>query len=93
MGQVQTSNGVTTVAYFNHYCSGYSTSNPVFVMGYTNPTTRAENWVMAPFNTIVLDYLKTNQTMYASGNWDFSGATVTGLGIDTGNVKVVPVWG
>lgn len=93
MGQVQTSNGVTTVAYFNHYCSGYSTSNPVFVMGYTNPTTAAANWVMAPFNTIVLDYLKTNETMYASGNWDFSGATVTGLGIDTGNVKVVPVWG
>ena len=93
MGQVQTSSGVTTVAYFNHYCSGYSTSNPVFVMGYTNPTTAAENWVMAPFNTIVLDYLKTNETMYASGNWDFSGATVTGLGIDTGNVKVVPVWG
>lgn len=93
MGQVQTSSGVTTVAYFNHYCSGYSTSNPVFVMGYTNPTTSAANWVMAPFNTIVLDYLKTNETMYASGNWDFSGATVTGLGIDTGNVKVVPVWG
>ena len=93
MGQVQTSSGVTTVAYFNHYCSGYSTSNPVFVMGYTNPTTAAPNWVMAPFNTIVLDYLNTNQTMYASGNWDFSGATVTGLGIDTGNIEVVPVWG
>ena len=93
MGQVQTSNGETTVAYFNHYCNGYSTSNPVFVMGYTNPTTAAANWVMAPFNTIVLDYLKTNETMYASGNWDFSGATVTGLGIDTGNVTVVPVWG
>ena len=87
MGQVQTNGGKTTVAYFNHYCSGYSTSNPVFVMGYTNPTTAAANWVMAPFNTIVLDYLKTNETMYASGNWDFSGATVTGLG------KVVPVWG
>ena len=93
MGQVQTKDGITTVAYFNHYCSGYSNSNPVFVMGYTNPTTAAENWVMAPFNTIVLDYLKTNETMYASGNWDFSGATVTGLGIDTGNIKVVPVWG
>ena len=64
-------------------------------MGYTNPTTRAENWVMAPFNTIVLDYLKTNETMYASGNWDFSGATVTGLDIEipTGNITVVPVWG
>ena len=93
MGQVQTSGGKTTIAYFNHYCSGYSTSNPVFVMGYTNPTTAAANWVMAPFNTIVLDYLKTNETMYASGNWDFSGANVSGLGIDADGVKVVPVWG
>ena len=95
MGQVQLSNGVTTVAYFNHYCSGYSTSNPVFVMGYTNPTTSAANWVMAPFNNIVLDYLLKNQTMYASGNWDFSGATVSGLDIEvpTDNITVVPVWG
>ena len=95
MGQVQTNGGKTTVAYFNHYCSGYSTSNPVFVMGYTNPTTAAANWVMAPFNTIVLDYLMTNETMYVNGKWDFSGATVTGLDIEvpTDNITVVPVWG
>lgn len=68
-----------TVGYLNHYYSGYSTTSPVCVMGYTNPTSAAPNWVLAPYNNIALDYLLKDKTMYASGNWDFSQATVTGL--------------
>jgi hypothetical protein len=82
MGEVQLSNGKTTVGYFHHYCDGYSSTEPVFVMGYFNPTGLAHNWVLAPFNDIVLDYVAG--TMYAVGDWDFSQANVTGI---------TPVWG
>ena len=83
-----------SVAYFDHYYSGYSSSDPVFVMGYYNPTGRAPNWVMAPFNDIVLDYVQTNETMYVMGDWDFSQANVSGLsGVGGGDVTVTPVWG
>lgn len=95
MGQAELSSGQTTVAYFKHYCSGYSTSNPVLVMGYTNPSLQAPNWVLAPFYDIVLSYVETTETMYAQGKWDFSSATVSGLNIEvpTDKITVVPVWG
>ena len=92
MGEVETSSGKTTIGYFHHYCNGYSSSTPVFVMGYYNPTTASPNWVLAPFYNIALDYLASNETMYAIGNWDFSQATVSGL--DTsGEITVKAVWG
>ena len=79
-----------TVAYFDHYYSGYSSSDPVFVMGYYNPTGQAPNWVMAPFNDIVLDYV--SNTMYVIGDWNFSQANVSGLD-GVGGGDVIPVWG
>lgn len=69
-----------TVGYFNHYADSYSDTDPVMVMGYYNPTGISPNWVLAPFFNIALDYVLDNKTMYANGNWDFSQATVTGLG-------------
>lgn len=93
MGEVQLSSGKVTVGYFHHYCDGYSSVEPVLVMGYYNPTTAAPNWVLAPFNKIALDYLESNETMYAIGNWDFAQATVTGLDGIGGDITVTPVWG
>lgn len=94
MGEVQLSNGLTTIGYFHHYCKGYSSTDPVMVMGYSNPTTVSPNWVLAPFYNIALDYLLSDETMYAMGNWDFSNAVVSGLdGVGGGDVTVIPVWG
>ena len=70
--------GSNAVAYFNHFFSGYSSSEPLFVMGYMS-SAGAHGWVMAPFNDVVLNYVKSSETTYALGNWDFSHATVTGL--------------
>ena len=82
------------VGYLNHYFTAYSTSEPVCVMGYQQG--QLPNWILAPYNIPVLDFARKSSTSgltAALGEWDFSGATVTGLGIDTGNIKVVPVWG
>ena len=82
------------VGYLNHYFTAYSTSEPVCVMGYQQG--QLPNWILAPYNIPVLDFAKKDSisgVTAALGEWDFSGATVTGLGIDTGNLKVVPVWG
>ena len=82
------------VCYLNHYFTAYSTSEPVCVMGYQQG--QLPNWILAPYNIPVLDFARKSSTSgltAALGEWDFSGATVTGLGIDTGNIKVVPVWG
>ena len=82
------------VGYLNHYFTAYSTSEPVCVMGYQQG--QLPNWILAPYNIPVLDFAKKDSisgVTAALGEWDFSGATVTGLGIDTGNIKVVPVWG
>jgi hypothetical protein len=50
--------------------------------------------VLAPFFNIALNYLETNKTMYAMGNWNFSNADVTGLPESGGgDVTVTPVWG
>lgn len=67
------------VAYINHLYNGYSESDPVLVMGYTNPTGANPQWVLAPFFDISLTYMERNGTMYATGKWDFSQAEVTGL--------------
>ena len=82
------------VGYLNHYFTAYSTSEPVCVMGYQQG--QLPNWILAPYNIPVLDFARKSSTSgvtAALGEWDFSGATVTGLGIDTGNITVVPVWG
>ena len=82
------------VGYLNHYFTAYSTSEPVCVMGYQQG--QLPNWILAPYNIPVLAFARKSSTSgltAAMGEWDFSGATVTGLGIDTGNIKVVPVWG
>lgn len=68
-----------TIGYFHHYYDSYSTTDPVFVMGYYNPTKLHPNWVLAPFYNIALDYLLDDETMYAIGNWDFNQADVRGL--------------
>ena len=83
-----------SVGYLNHYFTAYSTSEPVCVMGYQQG--QLPNWILAPYNIPVLDFARKSSTSgltAALGEWDFSGATVTGLGIDTGNITVVPVWG
>lgn len=67
------------VAYINHFYNEFSESNPVLVMGYTNPTGANPQWVLAPFFDISLTYMERNGTMYATGKWDFSQAEVTGL--------------
>ena len=74
-----------TVGYFNHYADSYSTTDPVMVMGYYNPTGISPNWVLAPFFNISLDYVLNDKTMYAIGNWDFSQATVNLGDVSTGN--------
>ena len=82
------------VGYLNHYFTAYSTSEPVCVMGYQQG--QLPNWILAPYNIPVLAFARKSSTSgltAAMGEWDFSGATVTGLGIDTGNITVVPVWG
>ena len=82
------------VGYLNHYFTEYSTSEPVCVMGYQQG--QLPNWILAPYNIPVLAFARKSSTSgltAAMGEWDFSGATVTGLGIDTGNITVVPVWG
>ena len=68
-----------TIGYLHHYYDSYSATDPVCVMGYYNPTTKYPNWVLAPFYNIALDYLLSDETMYAIGNWDFNQADVRGL--------------
>ena len=84
------------VGYLNHYFTAYSTSEPVCVMGYQQG--QLPNWILAPYNIPVLDFAKKDSisgVTAALGEWDFSGATVTGLDIEvpTDNITVVPVWG
>ena len=67
------------IAYVNHYYDGYDDSDPVMVMGYTNPTGLNPQWVLAPFFNIAMTYMKNQNTMYANGNWDFSQAHTIGL--------------
>lgn len=85
--------GDGAIAYFNHYYSGYSSTEPIFVMGYTNPIGQNHQWLLAPFFKIRLTYKLSDDTMYANGNWDFSYANVTGLDGVGGDVTVTPVWG
>ena len=83
-----------SVGYLNHYFTPYSTSEPVCVMGYQKG--QLPNWVLAPYNVPVLAFARqssTSGTTAAMGTWDFSGATVRGLNIPSGDVNVVPVWG
>ena len=87
----ENSNG--TIGYLNHYFDNYSSTDPVLVMGFSG-TTVNPNWILAPFFNVALDYLLTNETMYAMGKWDFSQATVTGIeGTGGSDVTVTPVWG
>lgn len=67
-----------TTGYLNHFCSTYSETDPVLVMGYYSPGA-APNWVLAPFGSMALDYVQSENKMYAVGTWDFSQATVIGL--------------
>ena len=79
------------IAYLNHYYEGYSSTDPICVMGYMSNGYN-DQWVLAPFFHIRLTYLLDDKTMYASGNWDFSQANVTGLNTG-GEVTVKAVWG
>ena len=86
--------GDGSIAYFNHFYSGYSSSEPVCVMGYVNTIGNNPRWVLAPFYKIRLEYGLNEDAMYPIGDWDFSFANVTGLdGIGGGDVTVTPVWG
>lgn len=68
------------IGYINHYCNLYSATDPVLVMGYAgNAVSGYNQWILAPFFNIALNYVQNENKMYAVGNWDFSLATVTGL--------------
>lgn len=71
------------VAYINHLYDGFSATDPVMVMGYTNPTGVMPQWVLAPFFNIAMTYMQSNDTMFANGKWNFGQATINGnLGSD-----------
>ena len=70
---------VGRIAYLNHYYSGYSDTDPVCVMGYTNNTGAYPTWVLAPFFNIALEYSERDKTMHMNGDWDFSMATLYNL--------------
>ena len=73
----------SSVAYLNQYAAGHGT-DPVVSMGYVDMGSgTGSTWVLAPFMATVggptMRFVENVKTMRCTQNWDFSGASVSGI--------------